>query len=81
MSDTYHVFGNHVLKYSILDQGGAVEYHDIQTRTEADEICAVLNRGIGPEWDAVEDALRSEGQEETSPIGDQEEENPDPEEN
>ena len=49
----YHVEGNHVAKYAIVLENGAVEYDLLDTRTEADEICEVLNCGIGPEWDAV----------------------------
>ena len=49
----YHVEGNHVTGYAILTENGGIEYDLLESRTEADEICEVLNSGIGPEWDAV----------------------------
>lgn len=56
-NDTYYVEGNHLTGYFILMQGGGIEYDLLETKQEADEICEVLNRGIGPEWDEVEAAL------------------------
>lgn len=54
----YYVDGNHVTGYGVFLVGGGIEYDLIDTKQEADEICEVLNRGIGPEWDAVEAELR-----------------------
>lgn len=56
-TDTYHVEGNHITGYCILLPNGGIEYDLLETRQEADEICEVLNQGIGPEWDEVEAAL------------------------
>lgn len=53
----YKVKGNHLAGYAVLSESGGIEYDLLESRTEAEEICEVLNDGIGPEWDAVEKAL------------------------
>jgi len=54
----YKVEGNHVRGYAVVHESGGIEYDLLESRAEADEICEVLNEGVGPEWDAVEKALR-----------------------
>jgi len=39
--------------WGVAFRNGGLEYDNLESRKEAAEICAVLNRGIGPEWDAV----------------------------
>lgn len=39
--------------FGVVTQSGAIVYDLLETRREAEEICDVLNSGIGPEWDAV----------------------------
>ena len=53
----YKVTGTAKTDFAVLMANGAIEYDCLESRQEAKDICAVLNRGIGPEWDAVERAL------------------------
>lgn len=55
----YHVEGNHITGHCVLTENNGIVYDLLETRQEADEICAVLNLGIGPDWDAVEKYLKS----------------------
>lgn len=54
----YHVEGNHVVGYAVVEEHGGVEYDHLDTRSQAEEICEALNAGVGPEWDAVERYFR-----------------------
>jgi len=40
---------------------GAIEYDLIDSLWEADDICRILNQGIGPEWDKVEPHMQKAG--------------------
>jgi hypothetical protein len=51
----YKVIGNG--PFGVAMQNGVIEYDLLDTKKEATDICAVLNDGIGPEWDAVEAEL------------------------
>lgn len=51
-TDKYHVVGDG--PFGVAMKNGVLEYDLIDARPEAEEICALLNRGIGPEWDEVE---------------------------
>lgn len=46
--------------YGVAHLSGGLEYDNLDTKAEATRICAVLNRGIGPERDAVEAELDAE---------------------
>lgn len=46
--------------FCVEDRGGIV-YDLIDSKTEAEAICKILNKGIGPEWDVVEPELRKLG--------------------
>jgi len=53
----YKVVGSKGSGFAVVDRAGATEYDLIKTRECAVAIKNVLNRGIGPEWDAVEAEL------------------------
>ena len=57
MGKPYLVTGNKTSGYAVLTPDGAVKYDLLDTRSKASDIAAVLNDGIGPEWDAVEREL------------------------
>jgi hypothetical protein len=42
---------------AVLDKRGAVLYDLLDSAKEARNIASICNRGIGPEWDAVEPEL------------------------
>jgi hypothetical protein len=52
----YKVVGGGKL-FGVAHVTGGMEYDLLETWEEAEKICAILNRGIGPEWDAVEREL------------------------
>jgi hypothetical protein len=43
--------------YGVKQTGGGLLYDLLETFTEARDICLILNKGIGPEWDEVEAEL------------------------
>lgn len=47
--------------YAVVLRHGGNEYDQIETLDEANQICAVLNRGFGPEWVRVEEELKRMG--------------------
>lgn len=56
MSAKYKVVGSKLRKFGVammIGKRSVIEYDLLDTREEARAICAVLNRGIGPEWDLV----------------------------
>ncbi len=57
MKHKYHVVGNEQTKYAVVDNLGGIVYDLLDSRKEAVAIKNVLNKGIGPEWDAVSAAL------------------------
>lgn len=58
----YRVVGGSVRGFAVIAATGAIEYDLLERRVDANDICEILNRGIGPEWDAVEAELdRIEG--------------------
>jgi hypothetical protein len=42
---------------AVVSEEGAIEYDLLESPQLAHDICTVLNAGIGPEWEAVSDAL------------------------
>jgi hypothetical protein len=56
LARTYKVVGSG--PYGVTLRSGIIEYDLVDSRVEADTICAILNEGIGPEWDLVEPELR-----------------------
>jgi len=53
----YKVVGDNQFGFAVTDAKGGTLYDLIESRTEADSIRDVLNSGIGPEWNAVENEL------------------------
>lgn len=53
----YEVVGAKSRGYAVVMKNGVIEYDLIEKKEDAEEICDILNRGIGPEWDAVEAEL------------------------
>ncbi len=53
----YRVVGNRSLGYGVRHRDGYMEYDLVESRLIAEVICRILNKGIGPEWDAVEKAI------------------------
>lgn len=50
--------GNKREGFAVLDKHGAIEYDLLKDRLYAKKLCAVLNKGIGPEWDKVQPVLK-----------------------
>lgn len=46
----YKVVGSKKKGFGVVTQDGAIEYDLLETRGEAEEICDILNAGIGPDW-------------------------------
>jgi len=57
MSKMYRVTGKEKTGFAVVDGQGATVYDLLDSKGEAIEIRAILNDGIGPEWDAVEEEL------------------------
>lgn len=56
--EKYKVVGAKTRGYAVVYVvGGGIEYDLIDRKEDAEEICEILNRGIGPEWDLVESEL------------------------
>lgn len=51
----YEVLGLDIVK---TEPYGGIIYDNLSSIQEAHDICTVLNAGIGPEWDEVEEALK-----------------------
>ncbi len=58
MSKMYRVTGKEKAGFAVVDGQGVTVYDLPDSKVEAIEICAILNGGIGPEWDAVEELTR-----------------------
>ncbi len=52
----FAIVGNAIKKYAITQDGGIL-YDLIEDRALAVDILALLQSGVGPEWDAIERAL------------------------
>jgi len=57
MNKMYRVTGKEKTGFAVVDGHGATVYDLLDSKEEAIEICAILNDGIGLEWDAVEEEL------------------------
>ena len=57
MKNSYHVVGSKSVGYGVRHIDGYMEYDLLESRTLAKLICEILNQGIGPQWDAIEDEI------------------------
>ncbi len=53
----YSVVGNHSLGYGVRHRDRYLEYDLLESRSLATLICEILNAGIGPDWEAVEEEI------------------------
>ena len=59
-AEHYRIVGNKKDGYAVLTSNGAIEYDLLESRSLAVQIRNILNRGIGPDWDAVEREMEGE---------------------
>lgn len=58
-SARYRVTGSAKTGFAVVTAQGAIEYDLILSRKEAEQIRDILNDGVGPEWEAVANEMKS----------------------